>query len=105
MHDVASHFATRLEHEQVLGFATLLALADRRLALTEQKALLRLGEILGFKRAEVQMVVHKVALRLEAALSVISVAAKPVSERPARETVPAGSRRGEPGEPSTKRSG
>lgn len=67
---IADHFESRREREQVLGFSTLLALADRRLALSEQTVLLRLAEALGFKRAEVQMLVHQISLRLERAMAV-----------------------------------
>jgi hypothetical protein len=66
---VASHFAGRTERERVLSFAALLALADRRLALAEQNALVALGGALGFSKNEVQMVVHRVAFKLEQAMA------------------------------------
>jgi hypothetical protein len=50
----------------------LLALADRRLAAAEQQALVELGAALGFGPTEVQMVVHKVSLRLEDALAAVA---------------------------------
>ncbi len=112
MAHIASHFDSRGEREQVLGFATLLALADRRMALKEQNVLLRLGEVLGFKPVEVQMLVHKISLRLEKAMAASHaptvppvISTPPVDDlaRERRETVPAGSRRGD-GDPPTERS-
>ncbi len=126
---IAANFETRRDREQVLAFAALLALADRRLALTEQQTLLELADVLGFKRVELQMLVHKISLRLERAMAV-SIApsrlppADPGLEQepgsaadesptdtqasagdrftPAPETPPAGSRAG--GVPPTERS-
>lgn len=76
---IAGYFESRREREQVLGFATLLALADRRLAVSEQDVLLRLSEALGFKRAEVQMLVHQISLRLERAMA---VSLQPIASAP-----------------------
>jgi hypothetical protein len=69
MSHVASHFAGRSERERVLGFAVLLALADRRLARAEQDVLVALGGALGFSRNEVQIMVHRVAFKLEQAMA------------------------------------
>ena len=80
MEHLAKSFETRAEREQVLGFAALLALADRRLALREQGRLLELGEVLGFKRVEVQMLVHKISLRLERAMAVSIQPPPPLQE-------------------------
>ncbi len=85
MAKIAQSFDTRAEREQVLGFATLLALADRRLALTEQNTLVRLGEVLGFKRAEIQMLIHKISLRLERAMAVSIRPPASEPDGPARE--------------------
>jgi hypothetical protein len=72
MKQVAACFGERVAREGALGFAALLALADRRLAIEEQQALIALGAALDFTATEVQMVVHKVALRLEDALAAVS---------------------------------
>lgn len=110
MDHIAKSFESRREREQVLGFAALLALADRRLALSEQQTLLQLAEVLGFKRAELQMLVHKISLRLERAMAV-SIMPMPIppedeiDEAPATPvpvTPPAGSHAG--GTPPTERS-
>lgn len=69
---LSQRFVDRGERESALGFATLLALADRRLASAEEQALIALGAALGFSGIEVQMVVHKVALRLEDALAAVA---------------------------------
>lgn len=118
---VGASFTSRSDREQVLGFAALLALADRRLALREQERLISLGEALGFKRVEVQMLVHKISLRLERAMAVSIQPPPPLQEEyegaaveegsvgegdrhtPAPDTPPAGSTRG--GLPPTERSG
>jgi tellurite resistance protein len=104
MERVAASFETRAEREQVLGFAALLALADRHLELEEQNALLRLGDVLGFRRAEVQMLVHKISLRLERAMAVSLRPQPPEEDRdtPPPDTPPAGSGTGTP---PTERSG
>jgi tellurite resistance protein len=104
MERVAASFETRAEREQVLGFAALLALADRHLELEEQNALLRLGDVLGFRQAEVQMLVHKISLRLERAMAVSLRPQPPEEDRdtPPPDTPPAGSGTGTP---PTERSG
>lgn len=64
----AEDFADGVSRSEALGFATLVALADGKLAAPEYDTLVELGGYLGFPRAQVDSVIDNAVARLRAEL-------------------------------------
>ncbi len=66
---VSTHFRHRLERQEVMSFAVLVAMSDRVLTSAEQDTLVALGERFAFKQGVTLLIAHQVAGALERALA------------------------------------
>jgi tellurite resistance protein len=65
---VASNFEDRMAREEAMSFAALIAIADGKLADSEARALLELGEHFSFSEEEVKAMLTQVAASIKLAL-------------------------------------